>query len=98
MGLPYYFPDVKIIDLNQPAKLASLKECLLSNSTNESIVKLKERNIRYLLINPYVTQGLDSSLNFTLSSITQSSELVSLSQTFGDWKLYIVDPNDTEES
>ena len=85
-GLPYY--SLKLIDLSYPANLAFLKDSLTSNSSTETVTKLKQLNINYLLINLNNIGEIDTPLNNTLIKIIYNPQLANISSTFGDWKLY----------
>jgi hypothetical protein len=89
-GLVYYSPDTRIIELLFPGNLAHLRECFQSVAPNESVTKLKQYGIRYLLLMPFdpATRRLDASLNFTLSKIIHDPELATLLGRFGPFSLY----------
>ncbi len=89
-GLPYYLPELKIIDLNYAANLAFLKNILMLKSPYEICIKLKEIKINYILINPHITQEFDQALNNILSQIIQNSELSIFLKNFGVWELYLL--------
>jgi hypothetical protein len=88
MGLPYYLPNIKIIDLAYPANLAFFKDCFQSNTTIEAILKLRQYGIRHILINNEYTMQLDAVLNFTQFRIISNPEFATLTRTFGSWQLY----------
>jgi hypothetical protein len=97
-GLPYYLSGIKFIDLIYPANLGFLKSCLLQNSTNEAVIQLRQLGIHYLLINPSNIEGLDVSLNLSLSKIMQNPEFSIFSKKYGSWRLYTIGPYRVENT
>jgi hypothetical protein len=96
--LPYYIYGHKIIDLDNPANLAFLKDCFQSVTPNETVVRLTKIGVRYLLLNPHTDASIDASLNYTLSRIIQDPELAILLRSFGSWQLYSLGPYVVEKA
>ena len=88
MGLPYYLPNIKIIDLAYPANLAFLKDCYQSTITYETVFKLRQYGIHHILVNIEYLRQLDTVLNFTHFRIISNPEFATLSKTYGSWQLY----------
>jgi hypothetical protein len=97
LDLPYYLYGHKIIDLNNPANLAFLKDCFESVTPNETVVKLTDLGVRYLLLDPNTDASIDASLNHTISEIVQNPELAIPFQEFGNWMLYNLGPFTVEK-
>jgi hypothetical protein len=94
MGLPYYLPGRRIIDLQYPANLAHLRLTIEYLDSESTVTNLKEQGIRYLLFTPDYLDDLDQALHSSFSRITMNPALVAQMDHFGSWTLYALGPYD----
>jgi len=92
MGLPYYMPGVKIIDLSYPANLADLKDILTILNSEIMVATLRQRGIQYLLLTPERLNDLDQMLNSSIGRIAMNPALAKQVGIYGSWTLYALGP------
>lgn len=96
-GLQYKLDSVKFIDITFPDNLASMRELLESNSTEDIVNILHDFNVRYFLLpkwglggpSGYATSFMEWLLNETcLLPIIWNPEISAIRVISGGWTLY----------
>jgi len=97
-GLPYYLSEIKMVNLYSSTNLAFFLTYLDLNSTYQTVLKMREFGINYILINPKTLTELDAHLNFTISNIISNPELAILQDEIGAYNLYKLGPYKVEKT
>jgi hypothetical protein len=91
-GLPYYLPESMIVDFRWPANIAHLKDILVLENPRDVAEGLRANGITHLLLNPSISDDIDSALNNTFSSLLANMTLSFEVQLFGGWVFHEIGP------